>query len=133
MSIVTINPKIAGKLPVIPATYTVYSFYFSRILTGLKLIVFLTVGNEKYRLILLLIFCCHAGFSQINDDFSDGNFSVNPEWNGSNSGGDFKIINNRLRSESNKASGNFYLSTANTLASNCYWEFWINLQFSTSV
>ena len=86
----------------------------------------------KNRLILLLIFYCHAGFSQIVDDFSDGNFNANPEWNGSNSGGDFKIINNRLRSESNKASGNFYLSTTNTLALNCYWEFWINLQFSTS-
>ena len=86
----------------------------------------------KNTLILLLVFCCHAGFSQIVDDFSDGNFNANPEWNGSNSGGDFKIINNRLRSESNKASGNFYLSTANSLAFNCYWEFWINLQFSTS-
>jgi len=86
----------------------------------------------KNSLILLLIFCSHLGFSQIIDDFSDGNFSANPEWKGSNSGGDYKIINNRLRSESNKASGNFYLSTANSLALNCYWEFWINLQFSTS-
>ena len=86
----------------------------------------------KNTLILLFIFYCHVGFSQIVDDFSDGNFNVNPEWNGSNSGGDFKVINNRLRSESNKASGNFYLSTANSLALNCYWEFWINLQFSTS-
>lgn len=86
----------------------------------------------KNTLILLLIFYCHVGFSQIADDFSDGNFNANPEWNGSNSGGDFKVINNRLRSESNKASGNFHLSTANTLALNCYWEFWINLQFNTS-
>lgn len=83
-------------------------------------------------LILLLIFYCHAGFSQIVDDFSDGDFIANPVWNGSNSGGDFKVINNRLRSESNKASGNFYLSTTNALALNCYWEFWINLQFNTS-
>jgi len=90
------------------------------------------LSEMKNRLILLLIFYCHTGFSQIVDDFSDGNFNANPEWNGSNSGGDFKIINNRLRSESNNASGNFYLSTANTLALNCYWEFWINLQFSTS-
>jgi hypothetical protein len=86
----------------------------------------------KNTLILLLLFFCHAGFSQIIDDFSDGNFNENPKWNGSNSDGDFKIINNRLRSESIKSSGNFYLSTANTLALNCYWEFWVNLQFSTS-
>ncbi|MDP3469126.1 MAG: lamin tail domain-containing protein, partial [Daejeonella sp.] len=86
----------------------------------------------KNALIIFLVFCSIPGFSQVIDDFSDGNFSINPEWNGSNTGGDFKIINNRLRSESNKASGNFYLSTANTLALNCYWEFWINLQFSTS-
>ena len=82
--------------------------------------------------IILLLLNCLTGYSQINDDFSDGNFSSNPEWNGSNTGGDFKIINNRLRSESTKVSGNFYLSTSNSLAKNCFWEFWINLQFSTS-
>jgi hypothetical protein len=86
----------------------------------------------KNALIILLSFYCLAGYTQITDDFSDGNFSSNPQWNGSNTGGDFKIINNRLRSESTKISGNFYLSTANKLAKNCYWEFWINLQFSTS-
>lgn len=86
----------------------------------------------KNTLILLLIFCSQLGFSQLRDDFSDGNFNTNPVWNGSSSGGDFKVINNRLRSESNKASGNFYLSTANSLALNCYWEFWINFQFNTS-
>jgi hypothetical protein len=86
----------------------------------------------KNILIILLIFYCHSSFSQIVDDFSDGDFIAKPQWNGSNMGGDFKVINNRLRSESNKASGNFYLSTANTLALNCYWEFWINLQFNTS-
>lgn len=86
----------------------------------------------KNALIILLSFYCLAGYTQITDDFSDGNFSSNPQWNGSNTGGDFKIVNNRLRSESTKISGNFYLSTANNLAKNCYWEFWINLQFSTS-
>ncbi len=86
----------------------------------------------KKTVIILLIFNCLTGYSQINDDFSDANFSSNPEWNGSNAGGDFRIINNRLRSESTKASGNFYLSTSNTYAKNCYWEFWVNLQFSTS-
>ncbi|MFZ4102069.1 MAG: lamin tail domain-containing protein, partial [Sphingobacterium thalpophilum] len=86
----------------------------------------------KKTVIILLLFNCLTGYSQINDDFSDGNFSSNPEWNGSNAGGDFRIINNRLRSESTKTSGNFYLSTSNTYAKNCYWEFWVNLQFSTS-
>jgi len=86
----------------------------------------------KNTIIILLIFCCNPGFTQIIDDFTDGNFNLNPEWNGSNSSGDFKIINNRLRSESNKTSGNFYLSTSNNLALGCYWEFWVNLQFSTS-
>lgn len=86
----------------------------------------------KYSLFLLLLFCCHFCFSQIYDDFSDGNFNDNPVWNGSNSGGDFIINNNRLRSNSSKLSGNFYLSTPNSLALGCYWEFWLNLQFSTS-
>ncbi|HEX8577101.1 MAG TPA: hypothetical protein VF677_12475, partial [Flavobacterium sp.] len=37
-----------------------------------------------------------------------------------------------MRSNSTTANSNFYLSTANTLATNCQWEFWVNLQFNPS-
>ncbi|MFA6946634.1 MAG: Ig-like domain-containing protein, partial [Pedobacter sp.] len=86
----------------------------------------------KNTIILLLVLFCQTGYAQLHDDFSDGNFTANPAWSGSSSGGDFSIFNNRLRSGSNKASANFYLSTANSMGINCSWEFWVNLQFSTS-
>lgn len=90
------------------------------------------LANIKICLLLFILFCSNSAFSQLSDDFSDGNFTVNPVWSGSNSGNDFTIVSNQLRSNSTTASSNFYLSTPNTLASNCTWEFWANLKLSTS-
>src|SRR5690606_32303945 len=61
-----------------------------------------------------------------------GDFTANPAWEGSNSGADFEITDQRLRSNSSIAGSSFYLSTENSLAMNTRWEFWVNLQFSTS-
>ncbi|MGB4774858.1 MAG: lamin tail domain-containing protein, partial [Daejeonella sp.] len=86
---------------------------------------------KKY-LLAFLLFSCKTVFCQLNDSFDDGDFTSNPVWSGSNTSNDFTIIANRLRSNSVTTSSNFYLSTANTLATNCTWEFYCNLQFNTS-
>ncbi|NQV75053.1 MAG: lamin tail domain-containing protein, partial [Bacteroidetes bacterium] len=86
----------------------------------------------KKILIIVLLLYSNSVLAQLNDDFSDGDFLLNPIWSAGNSGSDFIILNNRLRSNSSMASGNFYISTPNTLALNTKWEFWINLQFNTS-
>ncbi|SDM39722.1 Ig-like domain-containing protein [Daejeonella rubra] len=83
-------------------------------------------------LIIVLLLYSNLAHSQLNDDFSDGNFLLNPVWSTGNSGSDFIILNNRLRSNSSQSSGSFYISTPNSLALNCKWEFWVNLQFNTS-
>jgi len=83
-------------------------------------------------LMFSLIFFAKIALSQVNDNFDDGNFTNNPPWTGSNSSNDFTVANNQLRSNSTTASSNFYLSTASSLASNCVWEFYCNLQFATS-
>jgi hypothetical protein len=64
----------------------------------------------------LLILTCFtlAGFSQLTDDFTDGDFTTNPTWSGDVS--KFTIDNEELRSNSNTVSDNFYLSTPSTLA-----------------
>lgn len=86
---------------------------------------------KKY-LLAFLIFFCKTAFCQLNDPFEDGDFTFNPVWSGSNGSADFTIIANRLRSNSVTTGSNFYLSTANSLATNCTWEFYCNLQFNTS-
>ncbi len=80
----------------------------------------------------MLLLYSHPVGAQLNEEFSDGDFSSNPSWSGSNAGTDFTIINNRLRSNSGIASSSFFLSTASTKAMNTQWEFWINIQFNPS-
>jgi len=45
---------------------------------------------------------------------------------------DFSVNAGQLKSNNSTTPGNFYISTSNTLAVNCQWEFWCNLQFATS-
>ncbi|MDB0055065.1 lamin tail domain-containing protein, partial [Bacteroidia bacterium] len=81
----------------------------------------------------LLILTCFtlAGFSQLTDDFTDGDFTTNPTWSGDVS--KFTIDNEELRSNSNTVSDNFYLSTPSTLAQgDIEWQFRVNMKFSTS-
>lgn len=86
----------------------------------------------KHYIIICLLLIQSLGYAQLNEDFTDGNFNLNPVWTGSNSGTDFIISDKQLRSNSTQASSSLYLSTENTLALNTIWEFWVNLQFSTS-
>ena len=86
----------------------------------------------KKILIIVLFLYSNSVRAQLNDDFSDGNFLLNPVWTTGNSGTDFIVLTNKLRSNSSLSSGSFYISTPNTLALNSKWEFWINLQFNTS-
>ena len=83
-------------------------------------------------LIIVLLLYSYVVRAQLNDDFSDGNFLLNPVWTTGNNGTDFIVLANRLRSNSSLSSGSFFISTPNTLALNSKWEFWINLQFNTS-
>ncbi|MFD2162522.1 lamin tail domain-containing protein [Paradesertivirga mongoliensis] len=89
----------------------------------------------KNYLLFPLLLCGNLAFAQLNELFSDGNFTSNPVWTGSNAGNDFSIDTSgtiQLKSKSTTASSNFYLSTASGLASNCIWEFSVNLLFNPS-
>ena len=70
-------------------------------------------------------------FSQISENFTDGDFTSAPTWT-LNSTIDFTVNAAQLKSANTTTPGNFYISTSNTLAANCQWEFWTNLQFATS-
>lgn len=84
--------------------------------------------------LLSILFLNQLSIAQLNDNFTDGDFTNNPTWSGNDTV--FTIANvsgnNMLRSSSQTASNTFYLSTPSTLVNDCQWEFYVNLQFNTS-
>lgn len=84
--------------------------------------------------ILLSCLCLPLFLSaQLQDDFSDGDFTSNPEWTGNT---DRFIVNadNELQLNHTDASGttNSYLVTAAQTAGETIWEFKVQLDFSPS-
>ena len=76
-------------------------------------------------LFLILPICCWA---QVTDDFSDGDFTMNPTWSGTDTS--FTVNNGfQLQSAANSA-GEAWLSTRITTADE--WRFWIRENFSPS-
>jgi len=70
-------------------------------------------------------------FAQWSDNFSDGDFTANPTWNGDNSS--WQIINGQLNSNGPGVTGTvIYLSTASATSSNCQWEFYVNPKTGTT-
>ena len=80
-------------------------------------------------LLFLLLLCTKLAFAQLNDNFSDGDFTNNPAWGGSTAN---FFINGSGQLQSNGpnlANQNIYLSTPNSYAKNAVWEFFIQLNF----
>lgn len=86
---------------------------------------------KKLLNITLLAFLFINGNSQVTDDFTDGNFTINPVWTES-AAGDFKDTLGMLRSNNLVASSSYYITTPSTVFNNCQWELFVNLQFATS-
>jgi hypothetical protein len=88
----------------------------------------------KYFLLLVMFFTFPSLFAQFSDGFDNGNFTSNPAWFGDDSV--FVVVdvngNNRLRSNKTVPSSSYYLATNSTLALDCQWEWFANLQFNTS-
>ncbi|SOD18841.1 hypothetical protein [Pedobacter xixiisoli] len=81
-------------------------------------------------LVFLLLFCTKLTFAQLNDNFSDGNFTSNPTWEGSTT--NFQVIDGVLASNGPQATSTLYLSTPNSLSGDTAWEFLVNLAFDPS-
>lgn len=91
--------------------------------------------NQMKYFLAFLIFLTHLLVSaQLNDDFTDNDFTNNPIWSGDDSV--FVVVdvagNNRLRSNKNQINSTYYLSTPSALAVDGQWEFYTNLSFNTS-
>jgi hypothetical protein len=87
---------------------------------------------KKTILILTLIISCLSNTqAQLNETFTDGNFTANPAWVG---GAADWIVNPSFQLQSNNLvlNSTYYLSTANTMATTAQWDFYCNLTFNTS-
>lgn len=83
-------------------------------------------------LIFLFFVLLEATHSQPvwQDDFSDGNFTMNPPWQGMTS--NFRVHNGELQLYDTTFSGTSWLSTASTAAFNGFWQFKVRLEFNPS-
>jgi len=70
-------------------------------------------------------------WGQVQDDFTDGDFTNNPPWSGTDA---YWIVtpDQRLRSNGPAATATLYLSTPNALIHNTEWRFWVRLAFNPS-
>lgn len=81
---------------------------------------------------LLLLLLPYLATAQLQDDFSDGNFTQSPTWSGNVSG---FVVNaqNQLQSSGPAVTGTvLYLSTPSQAVVGTVWEFWANLRLATS-
>ena len=87
--------------------------------------------ESKYFFFFLFSYFHLVGYTQISDNFSDGNFTSNPAWTGNDT--DFVVNSIRHLQLSSSGTGTSYLKITNTQSlNNCEWNFWINLNFSPS-
>lgn len=86
---------------------------------------------KKIVLLFYFIIMAFLTMAQVNDNFEDGDFTMNPAWT-TDPVTQWVIINGQLRSNVNTANTTFYITTPSAVAVNAQWEFYINLAFNTS-
>lgn len=85
----------------------------------------------KAILTCLLFFVGGFTYSQVNDDFSDGNFNLNPVWGGMEA--NFEIDQDlKLHLNAPSQADTSFLSTPSQLINNTKWQFKVELDFGTS-
>lgn len=82
-------------------------------------------------IILIVCFFPILVFAQINDRFSDGNFSENPAWTGNIS--DFEVNQQLQLQLKSTGSDTSVLFTRNSRIQKTEWSWWMKLSFNTSV
>lgn len=86
---------------------------------------------KKIFLILEFLFYASVCAAQVNDDFSDGDLTNNPQWT-PDFASHWTVDNGRLRSNSSTASSSFFITTPSVKALEARWEILVTLQFNTS-
>lgn len=82
-------------------------------------------------LVFLIFLGVNCAYAQLNDNFIDGNFTVNPVWQGNVN--DYTInATNQLQTKANTVDKTVNLYTTNTLALNAKWSFFVKLALDPS-
>lgn len=84
----------------------------------------------KFWFTILLLGFGHWGMAQFADDFSDGDFTNSPVWQGKNS--HFQIDNSRLRLNAPAQKDSAHLVTPSQAIENASWQFDVEMQFNPS-
>ncbi|MDO6389325.1 lamin tail domain-containing protein [Pontibacter sp. BT731] len=90
------------------------------------------VSARKILIAGVLLFLPYLAAAQLQDDFSDGNFTQNPIWTGDVNG---FVVNSQSQLQSNgpAVTGTMlYLATPSQATVGTVWEFWANLRLATS-
>jgi hypothetical protein len=84
------------------------------------------------RAIAILFFSLYLGQiqGQFSDDFSDGDFSINPTWSGDT--GEFKVSSSKQLQLNGSGTDTSFLVTQNTSLVNAEWSFYIKQSFNSS-
>lgn len=82
--------------------------------------------------LLLIILCSFSlsAFTQVTEDFSDGDFTLHPSWTGSQT--KFLISEKSQLQLNDSGAGISYLVTASKAFSNASWEFYLEMDFNPS-
>ena len=82
-------------------------------------------GGQYLGLLVML------SWAQLQDDFSDGDFTNNPPWSGTDL---YWVITSdkRLRANGPSSTATLYLSTPNALIDDTEWRFWVRVAFNPS-
>ncbi|MCC6691119.1 MAG: lamin tail domain-containing protein [Bacteroidia bacterium] len=83
-----------------------------------------------YGFFITLLLIPFTALPQINDDFTDGDFSLLPVWNGNSS--QFIVNNTKQLQLNSTGADTAYLSTPNTLIDSTEWNCWVKLSFAPS-
>ena len=80
---------------------------------------------------LLVLLACQSVTAQLNDNFTDGDFTLNPTWNGDNANYEvdasfFLHLNAPIQTDTS------YLSTPSIAINNATWEFFVQMNFNPS-
>lgn len=86
---------------------------------------------KKIFLIPGFLFYASVCAAQVNDDFSDGDLTNNPQWT-TDLTSNWTVDNGQLRSNSATVSSSFFITTPSVKALDARWEILVTLQFNTS-
>lgn len=84
----------------------------------------------RYLLTLLLLLASFHAKSQLVEDFSDGDFTNNPSWQGQS--GKFQVVSEALQLNNAPISDEAYLTTEALTKDSTFWSFRVQLDFAPS-